>query len=95
MPMGRSQRCRLASSSPTPAADDEPFVWRLYEGLKAAGFEVWFDRVSMPSRELSFSQEIEDAIMAHDRLVLVVGPTTPSRFRTYIYDAAMAEASTT
>jgi len=23
--------------------DDEPFVWRLYEGLKAAGFEVWFD----------------------------------------------------
>ena len=56
-------------------SDDEPFVWRLYEGLKAAGFEVWFDRVSMPSRELSFSQEIEDAIMAHDRLVLVVGPS--------------------
>jgi WD40 repeat protein len=55
-------------------SDDEPFVWRLCEGLKAAGFEVWFDRVSMPSRELSFSQEIEDAIMAHDRLVLVVGP---------------------
>ena len=55
-------------------SDDEPFVWRLYEGLKAAGFEVWFDRVSMPSRELSFSHEIEDAIMAHDRLVLVVGP---------------------
>ena len=55
-------------------SDDEPFVWRLYEGLKAAGFEVWFDRVSMPSRERTFSHEIEDAIMAHDRLVLVVGP---------------------
>ena len=24
---------------------DEPFVWRLYQGLKAAGFEVWFDRL--------------------------------------------------
>ena len=55
--------------------DDESFVWRLYEGLKAVGFAVWFDRVSMPSRELSFSREIEDAIMVHDRLVLVVGPS--------------------
>jgi WD40 repeat protein len=54
--------------------DDEPFVWRLYERLKAAGFNVWFDRVSMPSRELSFYQEIRDAIAACDRLVLVVGP---------------------
>ena len=54
--------------------DDKPFVRRLYEGLKAAGFEVWFDRVSMPSRSLTFSEEIAEAIAASDRLVLVVGP---------------------
>ena len=30
--------------------DDEPFVRRLYADLTAAGFDVWFDRVSMPSR---------------------------------------------
>jgi len=56
-------------------SDDEPFVWRLYERLKAAGFEVWFDHVSMPSRQLTFSAEIETAITACDRLVLVVGPS--------------------
>ena len=56
-------------------SDDEPFVWRLYDGLKATGFEVWFDRVSMPSRQLAFSAEIETAITACDRLVLVVGPS--------------------
>lgn len=54
--------------------DDEPFVRRLYEGLKKAGFDVWFDGVSMPSRRLSFHQEIRDSIAAHDHLVLVVGP---------------------
>ena len=38
--------------------DDEPFVRRLYDGLKNATgpdgalFDVWFDRVSMPSRAL-------------------------------------------
>ena len=54
--------------------DDERFVRRLYERLKNAGFDVWFDRVSMPSRQLTFYQEIRDAIAALDRLVLVVGP---------------------
>ncbi len=54
--------------------DDEPFVWRLYEGLKSAGFTVWFDRVSMPSRQLTFHQEIRDAVTGCDRLVFVVGP---------------------
>jgi hypothetical protein len=39
-----------------------------------AGFDVWFDRVAMPSRLLTFHQEIRDAITACDRLVLVVGP---------------------
>jgi TIR domain len=54
--------------------DDEPFVRRLYDDLKAHGFDVWFDRVSMPSRQLTFFQEIRDAIAARDRLLLVIGP---------------------
>lgn len=54
--------------------DDEPFVRRLYDDLKTHGFDVWFDRVSMPSRQLTFFQEIRDAIAAHDRLLLVIGP---------------------
>lgn len=54
--------------------DDEPFVKRLYEDLTKAGFDVWFDRVSMPSRSLTFHQEIRDAISARERLILVVGP---------------------
>jgi hypothetical protein len=59
-------------------SDDEPFVRRLYDGLTAAGFEVWFDCVSMPARQLTFSKEIEDAIAARHRLVLVVGPAAVS-----------------
>ncbi len=54
--------------------DDEGFVWRLHRGLTDAGFDVWFDRVTMPSRQLNFSAEIESAIAACDRLILVVGP---------------------
>jgi hypothetical protein len=54
--------------------DDEAFVWRLYGGLKSAGFDVWFDRVSMPARQLTFYQEIRDAVAECNRLVFVVGP---------------------
>jgi hypothetical protein len=54
--------------------DDEPFVRQLNDDLTERGLEVWFDRVSMPSRQLSFYQEIADAIAARDRLLLVVGP---------------------
>jgi len=54
--------------------DDEQFARRLYEDLTKAGFDVWFDRVSMPSRQVTFLQEIRDAIAARDRLILVVGP---------------------
>ena len=54
--------------------DDEPFTKRLYHDLSAHGFTVWWDRQSMPGRALTFLQEIRDAITAHDRLVLVVGP---------------------
>lgn len=30
--------------------DDEPFVERLCQALKARKLDVWFDRESMPSR---------------------------------------------
>jgi len=54
--------------------DDEPFARRLYEDLTRRGFDVWWDRVSMPNRALTFLHEIRDAIAARDRLILVVGP---------------------
>jgi hypothetical protein len=43
-------------------ADDELFVKRLYRDLTADGWKVWWDRESMPSRGLKFTQEIRDAI---------------------------------
>lgn len=52
-----------------------PFAAPLYQRLTAAGFEVWFDRMSMPSRSLTFLQEIRDAIRACDRLVVILGST--------------------
>ncbi len=54
--------------------DDEPFVKRLYEDLTARGFDVWWDRVSMPARGLTFLHEIRDAIDARERFLLVLGP---------------------
>jgi hypothetical protein len=54
--------------------DDEAFVKGLYEDLTAEGFEVWWDRVSMPSGALTFLQVIRDAIHGADRLVVVIGP---------------------
>jgi hypothetical protein len=50
------------------------FVARLHRDLTARGSEVWFDRIAMPSRGLTFHQEIQDAVAARERLVLVVGP---------------------
>lgn len=55
--------------------DDEPFVRRLVDHLDARGLEVWFDRRSMPSRSLTFMDEIRRAIDAADRLLVVLGPT--------------------
>lgn len=54
--------------------DDERFVARLHGDLTRAGFSVWWDRVSMPSRALTFLQEVRDAITDRDRFVIVVGP---------------------
>ncbi|NEM04735.1 TIR domain-containing protein [Geodermatophilus normandii] len=55
-------------------ADDEPFVRRLVAHLTASGLKVWFDRECMPSRSLTFMDEIRRAIDAADRLLVVVGP---------------------
>src|SRR4051812_2077784 len=54
--------------------DDEPFVGRVYEFLRAHGFAVWYDRKNMPARGLTFNEEIRDAIHASDRVVVVIGP---------------------
>jgi hypothetical protein len=39
--------------------------------LTKAGFDVGFDRVPMSSRQLTFRQEIRDAIAARERLLVV------------------------
>jgi len=54
--------------------DDEAFVRRLHDDLVRHGHDVWWDRVSMPNRALTFLHEIRDAIAGRDRLLLVVGP---------------------
>jgi len=54
--------------------DDEPFVRRLNDDLVQHGPEVWWDRVSMPNRTLTFLHEIRDAIAGHYRLPLVLAP---------------------
>ena len=55
-------------------SDDEPYVRDLYKQLEADGFDAWFDREHMPSRSLTFLQEIRDAIRERDRLLVVLGP---------------------
>lgn len=46
--------------------DDEPFVQQLQADLTARGFDVWWDRVSMPARGLTFLHEIRDASVAQN-----------------------------
>jgi hypothetical protein len=55
-------------------SDDEAFVRRLRADLTARGIAVWFDRENMPSRSLTFMDEIRRAIDAADRLLVVIGP---------------------
>ena len=54
--------------------DDEPFVERLYYDLRSLGFDIWWDRVSMPSRGSTFLYEIREAIERQERFLLVLGP---------------------
>lgn len=51
-------------------------VARLHRDLTGRGFEVRFDRIAMPSRGLTFHQEIQDVDAACVSLVLVVEPTS-------------------
>jgi len=53
---------------------DKSLLRRLTYDLASAGFAIWWDRISLPSRSVPFSKEIEDAIRMSDRFVLVVGP---------------------
>ncbi len=53
---------------------DKSFLRKLYTDLKSAGYNVWWDRESMPARGLTFIDEIKSAITEHDRLILIVGP---------------------
>ena len=48
---------------------------RLHGDLLEQGFDVWFDRVDLPSRQLTLHQEIKDAIRGRDRLLHVAGPS--------------------
>ncbi|MEO1166898.1 MAG: toll/interleukin-1 receptor domain-containing protein, partial [Chloroflexota bacterium] len=48
------------------------FMRRLYDALKD-DYDVWWDRESMPSRALTFLDEIQEAIEKSSRLILVVG----------------------
>ncbi|MBI5249111.1 MAG: TIR domain-containing protein [Desulfomonile tiedjei] len=57
-----------------PYEPSKSFVARLHADLTKEGFDVWFDRVSMPSRQLTFHQEIKDAIRERDRLIYIAGP---------------------
>lgn len=53
--------------------DDDEFVARAYEFLRA-DFDVWWDKECMPSRSLTFTEEIRDAIHRSERVVVVIGP---------------------
>jgi hypothetical protein len=55
--------------------DDEAFVKRLYRRLTLEGFDVWWDRVRMPSRSLTFLKEIREAVHAAERVLVVIGPS--------------------
>ena len=58
--------------------DDETFAKRLYDDLSDQGFEVWWDRTTLPNQRLTFAQEIFDAIENSDSLVFIVSPKSIS-----------------
>jgi tetratricopeptide (TPR) repeat protein len=54
--------------------DDEAYVRRLHADLTHSGSRVWWDRKAMESRGATFLQELRDAIIESERLLLVIGP---------------------
>jgi len=53
--------------------DDEPFAERLYEDLTKAGFEVRWERIPLPRRQIPFHHEIANTTGERDRFVFVAG----------------------
>ena len=66
-------------------SDDEPFVKRLYEDLTGNGYTVWWDRVAMPCRALTFLQEIQEV----GDMIGKKGPVTPKPFTYLRYNAEL------
>src|SRR5262245_55280212 len=52
----------------------DSFLRRLHADLTAHGLDVWWDRVSMPSRGVPFLDEIKRELATCSHVVLVVGP---------------------
>jgi WD40 repeat protein len=63
-----------ADDNQTNGRSTKTFARRLYNDLIKNGYEVWWDKVSMPNRALEFLREIGAAIEKSDRLLLLVGP---------------------
>ena len=62
-------------------AENEPLARELYQRLSAAGLAVWWDRVCMPARSLTFLQEIRLAVRDAERTVVIVdGPACQSEY---------------
>jgi TIR domain/NB-ARC domain len=62
-------------------AENEPLARELYQRLSAAGLAVWWDRECMPSRSLTFLQEIRLAVRDAERTVVIVdGPACRSEY---------------
>ena len=53
-------------------SDDDSLLKRLHEDLGSEGHDVWWDRVEMPSRGLTFLHEIRLAIDSRERLVVLL-----------------------
>ncbi|HKG61314.1 MAG TPA: TIR domain-containing protein [Pyrinomonadaceae bacterium] len=72
----RQRRIQLGLSSfflSYARGDDEAFVSKLHHDLISQGFDIWFDRTSMNTRE-EFLTQVRQAIDQYDRLVIVIGP---------------------
>ena len=55
--------------------DDEPFAKKLHNDLTKRSFEIWWDSESLHSVQLTFHQQIKDAIRSTiDRLIYISGP---------------------
>jgi len=55
-------------------SDDNSFVDNLVRELGKMNLTVWYDKHNMPSRALTFMEEIRRAIDDSDRLIIILGP---------------------